>query len=441
MREYQLKNPFTEPRRAADPFSTPRKVFTVSELTRQIEDLFKERFSADIWVEGELSDPKVYPSGHLWFDLKDATSTLKSVMWKMQAAQLKFQPEQGLQVICSGKVDFYAPRGEVKFVVRSLEPKGLGALQLAFEQLKNRLQKEGLFDEVRKRPLPAFPQRVGIVTSPRGAAIDDILKVLRGQVQVVIFPSRVQGEYAADAIARGIRQMNGLDGIDLLIVGRGGGSVEDLWSFNEEIVARAIAASKLPVISAVGHEKDVTIADLVADSRAPTPTRSAEMVLAQRRGCFNRLSAVLENSAFTEPQEWLTELKEQVEEHSQTLVDGFREPILDAAHRLTIFHGELLRCSPRSIILQQAEKLHRLHLSLETGMARILEQTASRFLGLVGRLHALSPLAVLERGYSITFDSHGKIVKEAKRVKPGDLIQTRLHRGELTSRVEYSGEK
>ena len=450
MREYQLRNPFDdspvvrekpEPSVDSDPSASTAadartKPLTVTQLSRRIAGVLEETFSYGVWVEGELSDPKIYPSGHLWFDLKDSGASVKSVMWKDAVGRIKFKPEQGLQVICFGKVDFYAPRGEIKFVVRAIEPKGIGALQLAFEQLKERLQKEGLFDEERKRPLPDFPERIGIVTSPRGAAIDDMLKVLGGQVEVVLCPSRVQGDACAESIALGIDILNRREELDLLIVGRGGGSLEDLWGFNEEAVAKAIFKSRLPVISAVGHEKDVSIADLVADVRAATPTKAAEMVLARRRDCLNRLAAVLECAELTQPEEWIAELTEQVEDHQQSLVDGLREPILNAAHSLRVLHGDLMACSPQAIILQQAERLHRLHESLDTGMARSLEQMTGRFLGLAGRMNALSPLAVLERGYSITFDAQGKILKEVAAMKPGQLIQTKLHRGRVTSRVE-----
>ena len=432
MRNYQLRNPFEEPV-AAEP--NPRRVYTVSELTRQIKGVLESSLG-QIWVEGELFEPKIYPSGHLWFDLKDSQSSLKSVMWRETASQLKFRPKHGLKVICFGHVDFYPQRGELKFVAVSLEPKGLGALQLAFEQLKEKLQKEGLFDEARKRPLPIFPERIGIVTSPRGAAIDDILKVLRGQVKAALFPSRVQGDGAAEAVARGIRELNKVDDLDLLIVGRGGGSLEDLWAFNEEAIARAIFSSRLPIISAVGHEKDVTISDLVADLRAPTPTRAAELVVAQRRVCLDRLTTVLENPAFTEPEEWLQESQEQIEEIQEQLLEGVREPLLTAAHQIRVLQGEVLAGSPRALILQQTQHLQRLKESLVSQMARSLEKSEARVDGLAGRLHALSPLAVLERGYSITFDEKGRIVKAAAEVKSGDRIQTRLHRGRLTSRVE-----
>jgi exodeoxyribonuclease VII large subunit len=223
-----------------------------------------------------------------------------------------------------------------------------------------------------------------------------------------------------------------------LIVGRGGGSLEDLWAFNAEIVARAIAASQIPVISAVGHEKDVTIADLVADVRAPTPTKGAELVIAQRKASLDRLALSLADPAFTEPERWLKELREEVEEHEGSLLRGFQESLLQTAHRLRVLQGGLLSCSPQALILHQAERLHRFHVTLGAGMAHALEQTASRFLGSVGRFNALSPLAVLERGYSITFDVQGRILKLASGVKPGDRIHTQLHRGRVVSLIETS---
>lgn len=440
IRTYRLKNPFSESEEPQDPLvaeAPTRKTLTVSDLARQVKGLFEEAFSAPVFVEGEMSDPKVYPSGHLWFDFKDANACLKAVMWRDNVRRLKFEPEQGLQVICLGRATFYPPRGEVKFEVLSIEPKGMGALQLAFEQLKEKLQQEGLFSEERKRPLPLFPERIGIVTSPRGAAIDDMLKVLGGRVQVVLRPVRVQGDGAAEAIAQGIRELNaGPHGLDLIIAGRGGGSLEDLWSFNEERVARAIFLSELPVISAVGHEKDVSIADLVADVRAATPTKAAEMVLAQRRGMVDRLLAVLSEPAFTDPETWLQEQDEKLEDLQAGLLEGVEQPLLSAVHGLRGLHGDLLNCSPQAVILHQAERLRGLQGTLNAGMMHQLRQTADRIHGFAGRLHALSPLAVLDRGYSITFDEKGTILKEAKKVQPGDRIQTRLARGRVSSRVE-----
>lgn len=443
-RTYLLKNDRPAPSaKSTDSFvaETPaRKIFTVSEIAGQLRDLFEETFATPIVVEGELSDPKRYPSGHLYFGLKDAHASLKAVMWRDAARRLRFAPEQGLQVICCGRLTFYPPRGEVKLEALSLEPKGMGSLQLAFEQLKEKLQKEGLFAEERKRPLPVFPERIGLVTSPQGAAIDDMLKILRGRAQVFLRPVRVQGEGAAEAIAAGIRQLNTLEGLDLIIAGRGGGSLEDLWAFNEEGVARAIFSSRLPIISAVGHEKDWTISDLVADVRAPTPTKAAEFVMAQRRGALDRFAALLDEPAFVEPAEWLEGLAERVDELGAGLVAGLEEPLLAAVHRLKGLHGELLGCSPQAMILHQAERLRRLQGTLCATAQHQLHRLAGQVDGLAGRLHALSPLAVLDRGYSITFDALGNIVKKAGRVQTGERIQTRLASGRIVSRVESTQE-
>ena len=448
VRQYFLRDgsgePFPPLQETAQPWASADSptcpVLTVSELTQQIQDFVEEKFAVDLWVQGELSDPKIYPSGHLWFDLKDEQSALKAVMWRDNVRRLKFRPEHGLQVICAGRVEFYPRRGEIKFSVRTMEPKGMGALQLAFEQLKNKLQQEGLFAEERKRPLPVFPERVGLVTSPQGAAVDDMLRILRSHVEVVLKPTRVQGDGAAESIARGLRDLNALDDLDLLIIGRGGGSLEDLWAFNEEVLARAVFHSRLPVISAVGHEKDVTISDLVADTRAPTPTKAAEMVLAQRRTCYLRLARILEESAFVEMDLWIEEQGKELKDLETGLLEALEEPVRGAVHRLQILNSRLLNCSPQAFILHEAARLHRLEAALNTRMEQVLDQLSAQMHGLAGRLNALSPLAVLERGYSITFDSDGKILCEAQQVQAGQEIQTQLHRGRVTSRVEKTGE-
>src|SRR4051812_9242553 len=284
--------PFDEPDRAAadKPAKEPevrerrRVVFSVSDITAGIRGLLETEY-AEVWVEGEISNCRLWNTGHLYFTLKDPGAQLKAVMFKSQVRSLKFKPEDGLHVIVRGRLSVYDPKGEYQIVCDQVEPHGLGALQLAFDQLKRRLQAEGLFDGARKRPLPAFPRKIGIVTSLDGAAIRDIIKVLGRRypnAHIVIRPARVQGEGAAADVARGLKDIVTLPGIDVVIVGRGGGSVEDLWAFNEEIVARAIVASPVPVISAVGHEVDVTIADFAADVRAPTPSAAAEIVVARK---------------------------------------------------------------------------------------------------------------------------------------------------------------
>src|SRR5256884_379509 len=262
-----------------------RAVLTVAQLTEQLRAVLEERFPA-VWVEGEISNFRSYGSGHASFPLRDADAQLRCVIFRTRAQRIRFQPADGLHVVAFGSVEVYAQRGEYQLVVELLEPKGLGALQLAFEQLKARLQAEGLFDAVRKRALPRFPKKIGIVTSPSGAALRDMLRVIGrrfGELSIVIAPCRVQGEGAAEEVAQGLRDLDALGDVDVIIVGRGGGSLEDLWAFNEEAVARAIAASKAPVVSAVGHEVDFTIADFVADLRAPTPSAAAELVVREKQ--------------------------------------------------------------------------------------------------------------------------------------------------------------
>src|SRR3954468_22122991 len=266
------------------PIAQPRRVLSVTELTVRVRDLLEAEFF-EVWVEGELSNCRVWNTGHLYFTLKDGSSQVRAVIFRSALRYLKFKPADGLRVVARGRVSVYEPKGEYQLVCEHLEPHGLGALQLAFDQLKKRLQEEGLFDAARKRPLPALPRKIGIVTSLDGAAIRDIIKVLRrryANAHLVVCPARVQGEDAAPEIARALRQIGRVPGVDVVIVARGGGSIEDLWAFNEEVVARAIARVPVPVISAVGHETDVTIADFVADLRAPTPSAAAEMVVSRK---------------------------------------------------------------------------------------------------------------------------------------------------------------
>src|SRR6476660_3052740 len=278
---------------SASPLPT-RRVFTVTELTVRVRDLLEQEF-AEIWVEGELSNCRVWNTGHLYFTLKDGAAQIRAVIFRSALRYLKFKPADGLRVVARGRLSVYEPKGEYQLVCEHLQPQGLGELQLAFDQLKQRLLAEGLFDRARKRPLPALPRKIGIVTSLEGAAIRDIIKVLarrHASAHLVIRPARVQGDVAAAEIAQGIRAITRVPGVDVVIVGRGGGSIEDLWAFNEEPVARAIAACPLPVISAVGHESDVTIADFVADRRAPTPSAAAEIVVASRDEFCHRIDRV-----------------------------------------------------------------------------------------------------------------------------------------------------
>ena len=288
-----LRNTLTAAERqlAGSPM-TDRAVLTVSQLSQQLAAVMEERFPA-VWIEGEISNFKVYGSGHAYFTLKDEGAQLRCVLFRNRARRIRFEPRDGQHVMGFGAVEVYAQRGEYQLVVELLEPKGVGALQLAFEQLKERLQAEGLFSPGRKRPLPRFPRKIGIVTSPSGAALRDMLRVIGrrfGEIHIVVAPARVQGDGAAAEVAQGIRELNALGGVDVIIVGRGGGSLEDLWAFNDEMLARTIVASKIPVISAVGHEVDFTIADFVADVRAATPSNAAELVVKEKRAVVESLA-------------------------------------------------------------------------------------------------------------------------------------------------------
>src|SRR5947207_12646256 len=290
---FEEDEPEPEPERAPAPVAS-RRVLTVTELTVRVRDLLESEFF-EIWVEGELSNCRLWNTGHLYFTLKDSASQIRGVIFRSALRYLKFKPADGLRVVARGRLSVYEPKGEYQLICEHLEPQGLGALQLAFDQLKKRLQNEGLFDQARKRPLPSLPRKIGIVTSLEGAAIRDIIKVLGrryANAHLVIRPARVQGEGAADEIARGLRAIGRVPRVDVVIVGRGGGSIEDLWAFNEEAVARAIAQSPVPVISAVGHETDVTIADFVADLRAPTPSAAAEIVVSAKDEFCGRIDSL-----------------------------------------------------------------------------------------------------------------------------------------------------
>jgi exodeoxyribonuclease VII large subunit len=416
----------------------------------------------DVWVEGEISNCRVWNTGHMYFTLKDGSAQIKAVMFRTAVRYLRFKPEDGLHVVARGRLGVYEPKGEYQIVCEHLEPQGLGALQLAFEQLKKRLEAEGLFAADRKRSLPALPRKIGIVTSLDGAAIRDILKVLRRRApnaSVLIRPARVQGEGAAEDVARGLKAIVRVKGVDVVIVGRGGGSVEDLWAFNEERVARAIAASPVPVISAVGHEVDVTIADFVADLRAPTPSAAAEMVVAANdEFChrIDRLAGRLRASARSGLQR---------RRHAVHLLTS-RRGLAAFPARLAL-RGRLaaeltydLRGAARAVIAQQARGYRALKQRLEardlarrlasihsrltaaegrlTGAARRTQHRAdARFRALAGRLENLSPLAVLGRGYAVCWnEDKTAIIRSATSVTTGDTVRVTLANGEIGCRVE-----
>jgi len=384
-----------------------------------LQDLVEENF-VEVLVQGELASVSRPASGHYYFTLKDKNSQLRCAMFRSHARALRFQPEAGAEVICRGRVSIYPQRGDLQLIVEGLEPVGVGSLQLAFEQLQQRLADEGLFDEDRKRPLPEFPQTIGVVTSATGAAIHDILTVLRRRsagVRVVLRSVRVQGDGAAAEISEAISDLNQQGEADILIVGRGGGSREDLWAFNEELVARAISASEIPVISAVGHEVDLSISDLVADLRAPTPSAAAELVVQ------NRL----------ELERHLDQLLLRLGRQMRSQLDLLQSRLQGLEKRLK---------APDEQLRIQSLQLKQLFLRLEQSMVAIISEQQERFAVLAGRLNALSPLAVLGRGYAIVrHHESGAVVKAAQQVQTGDRLHIQLSRGELAVVVTGNAKK
>lgn len=436
-----------------------RSIYTVSKLTTEIKG-FLEREFAFLWIEGEISNLRRPGSGHLYCTLKDEAAQIRAVMFRLQNRLLQFEPTDGLQVICYGRLSVYEPRGEYQIIVEYMEPKGRGALQLAFEQLKEKLAREGLFDPGHKKPLPFLPQKIGIVTSPTGAAIRDILQILErrfANIHIVIHPVRVQGAEAAQEISRAIEELNQWPDIDVIIIGRGGGSIEDLWAFNEEIVARAIFRSRIPILSAVGHEIDFTIADFVADLRAPTPSAAAELVVRDKRELAQSLQT-LEGRLGLAMQDDLEEMKERLSLWGARLIDP-RKRLADQRLRLDDLGGRLsngtqqvvarkrdlfgmkwehlMLLNPRRNVHEHADRLARLQKALGASLRAALSFYRQRAEGSMGKLQSLSPLAVLERGYSITrLLPSRKIVRLAQELQPEDRVEIKVHRGSFHARVE-----
>ncbi len=436
-----------------------RYILTVSELTREIKDILEDRFP-DVWVEGQISNLRIPPSGHIYFTLKDEFSQIRAVLFKMQARTLRFVPEDGLHIICKGRVSLYEKRGDYQLILGSIEPKGIGALQLAFLQLKEKLEKEGLFDPVQKKTIPMVPQKIGIITSPTGAVIQDMLHILSRRfdnLHILLYPVRVQGEGSPAEISEAIEYFNKFTEMDVIIIGRGGGSLEDLWAFNEEVVARAIYRSNIPIISAVGHETDYTIADFVADLRAPTPSAAAELVVRDKREIKNILHYLrgrLENE--------MLQILEGYRIHLSHLIKIFKEPgkkveeyflrMDDLVNRLRLLtswtlkrRGEKCLHLRQSLLLRnpvQRVKNQRFLISetrkrLDQNIRHIIEIQRQRIGGIFGKLDSLSPLSILQRGYSITRRLPSlQILRDASHVKEGDKVEVKLYRGNLVCDVE-----
>jgi exodeoxyribonuclease VII large subunit len=427
-------------------------------LTGLLRTSIEEQFS-DIWLEGELSNLRAPGSGHVYCTLKDKTSQIRAVLFRSSAVRLRFSLQEGLHVLVRGRLTVYEPRGEYQIVLDRVEPKGIGALQLAFEQLKERLATEGLFDQERKQAIPAFPRTVGVVTSLTGAAIRDILAVLRRRwptLHILIAPVQVQGESAGRQIVEALTALNELDSVDVIIVGRGGGSLEDLWSFNEEIVVRAIAASHIPVVSAVGHEVDVTLADFVADFRAPTPSAAAETVvpvlaeIVERvRELQVRVGQVMLQHCATERQRLeagirgVTDIRFRLQEASQRtddMVDRLREMVqqllTSGRERVHEVQRDLSGLNPILAIKQGLVTIPQFSKRLEGYMGVLLAQHRHRTHAMLAQLNTLSPLAVLGRGYSILHTvPSGQILRRAQDVEVGQELEAQLASGRLSCMV------
>jgi exodeoxyribonuclease VII large subunit len=437
---------------------------SVSQLTARVRDALESEFY-EVWVEGELSNCRLWNTGHLYFTLKDSAAQIKGVIFRSALRYLKFKPADGLKVVARGRVSVYEPKGEYQLVCEHLEPQGFGALQLAFEQLKARLQDEGLFDASRKRALPALPRRIGVVTSLDGAVIRDILKVLgrrHASAHIVIRAARVQGEGAAVEVARGLRALGRVDGVDVIIVARGGGSIEDLWAFNEEIVARAIALSPVPVISAIGHETDVTIADFVADLRAPTPSAAAEIVVAAKAefaARIDRLSARLRAAAYERIQrldrrlhllttrpafagyvQRLANRERYVAELAQALARVGRGQVRGRERQLQQLRRRLELCDLGRRLAAVRTRLVTVEGRVIGAMGRRWQRANAQLRECAGRLDTLSPLAVLGRGYAVCWTAdHSRIIRDASTVAAGEQVRVTLANGELSCEVQGAG--
>jgi exodeoxyribonuclease VII large subunit len=440
-----------------------RKTWTVTELTARIRDLLAGEFT-DIRVEGEVSNLRQAQSKHIYFTLKDAKAQIRCVCFYNHARLLKFRPEDGLHVTVRGSVSVYEARGEYQIYVEQIEPVGLGALQLAFEQLKKKLAADGLFDDERKKPLPVLPRRIGIVTSPSGAALRDFLRILKKRfpnVHVVIYPARVQGDDAKKDIVEAVKFLNRKQLVDVIVLARGGGSIEDLWAFNEETVARAISASTIPIISAVGHETDFTISDFVADVRASTPSNAAEIVVRARQEFLaqiagfekdlahwmrerlhewrHQLQELFAHPGFRRLEDMLHQGQQRLDEISGRMADSLQRRLAVARQRFTVAQSHIAAFDLRGRIPPLRLRLAQRESDLRQRIERQLDAQRQRIARLMLQLDERSPLRVLERGYAIVTDAAGAVVRDSIQVTIGDEIAVQLHRGRIAAEVKRKG--
>lgn len=436
-----------------------RRIWKVSELVAELRLTIERQFS-DLWIEGEICDLRPAASGHIYFTIKDDSGQLTAVLFRRQASLLRFRPENGLQVLLRGKLSLYEQRGQVQLIAEHIEPMGAGSLQLAFEQVKRRLQQEGLFDAERKKPLPAFPRCVGVVTSPSGAVIRDIITVItrrHAALDILLYPALVQGEAAAAEVAKGIAYFNETREVDLIVIARGGGSLEDLAPFNTESLARAIAASELPIVSAVGHETDFTIADFVADLRAPTPSAAAEIITAAQHKVEERLNEIQQrlqratrylvmqarerfsrvsiNAATARISDNLNRRQQRIDELSFRLETALRTELQPKAQRLQALTAAIHRNNVPQRIALMRERLKNYESRLEQSYRQHSNTRRSSLQALERHLNSLSPLAVLNRGYALVYDKSGALLKNASQTSPGKQLTTRLAKGSVESRV------
>jgi exodeoxyribonuclease VII large subunit len=442
-------------------FKAPdRRIWVVRDLVAAARTHLEREYN-DIWVEGEISNFRAHDSGHLYFTLKDKDSQIRAVMFRSQARLLRFRPEDGMEIVLRGRVTIYEGRGELQLSAEYLEPKGAGALQIAFEQLKAKLQAEGLFDALRKKPIPALPRIIGIVTSPQAAALRDILNVLRRRhhtANVLIYPAQVQGETAAAEVSAAVKYFNRAKTVEVIIIARGGGSAEDLAAFNHEGLARVVFSSQIPVISAIGHETDFTIIDFVSDLRAPTPSAAAELVIRSRQEIEEQaealrlrlarairyrllmakqtLTEVAQHGAFARMMDLINQRQQKLDDLSFRLEKAERRLLEQHRRRWEHASAAVRHYDARRVLAGIRNDLKSRTAAMAVGMRNLLLRRRSRLDQLQHQLKALSPVAILERGYALVFDSSGKLVKSTAQVDPGDEISARLAHGTLTARVE-----
>ncbi len=455
--------PATRSRKAVSPEPPPpeRRIWAIRDLVSGVRRQL-ERDYDDIWVEGEISNCRPAPSGHIYFTLKDGDAQLQVVLFRSQAILLRFRPQDGLAILARGRISVYESRGQLQLIAETLEPRGSGALQLAFEQLKARLLAEGLFDATRKRPLPAFPRTIGVITSTGGAVLHDIIKVVRrrhARLNLLVYPATVQGPGCPASIAAGIRFFNANPQLaDLILIARGGGSLEDLAGFNDEALARIIATSSLPIVSAIGHETDFTIADFVADLRAPTPSAAAELITAAQHRIEERVQALdarvrraIRYQLMLARQHFSAVSIAQIQNRLQTLIGRRTQRLDDLRHRLDLASARRLR-TPAAQLATLTTRLGRHNPTLRLALARRRLETSEQSLArlaaattatrtarlnhAVARLHALSPLAVLNRGYALVYNARGELLRNAADAQAGEPIRARLAQGSLTAEVK-----